>query len=1035
MSSPNAAAESVAIVGMAGRFPGARNVQEYWHNIAIGVESISFFSDDELAASGVDIESVRNDPSYVRAAGIVHGVDLFAAGFFGIPPSEADFMDPQGRVLLECAWEALEHAGYDAARCPGSIGVYAGMGPNSYFIQNVSPYMQGLEAAYGFQARFDNQADSLATRISYRMNLRGPSVTVQSACSTSLVAVFHACQGLLTYQCDMALAGGVSLRMPQKQGYRYQKDWIVSPDGHCRAFDEQAAGTVFSSGAGLVVLKRLSDAMDDGDKIYAVIKGIAVNNDGASKVGYAAPSVDGQAEVIGMALATAGVNAESVGYVECHGTGTPLGDPIEIAGLTKAFRAYTDKVGFCAIGSVKTNIGHVDAASGIAGLIKTALALDHKLIPPSLHFRKANPKLALDTSPFYVSAAPSAWKDADHPRLAGVSSFGIGGTNAHAILEEAPPTPSCGSSRPWQLLVISARTAPALAAATANLGAHLKQNPGCGLPDVAHTLRTGRRGFKCRRALICREIADAVQALEALDPQRVVTQAREGENTPVVFMFSGQGSQYVNMGLELYQHEPTFREHVNRCAEFLAPLLGTDLRHVLYPRPEQTDEATRHLTQTSFAQPAIFLIEYAMTQLWIEWGIHPAKMIGHSVGEYVAACLAGVLSLEDALRLLAARGRLMQSLPTGGMLSVLLSEQETTALLNTDLSLAAVNGPSNCVVSGTTNAIDTLERALAQRGTVCRRLHTSHAFHSPMVDSVLDAFTNEARKAKLSPPKIPFISSLTGTWITAEQATDPVYWTRQMRHTVHFAQGRQELAKIPDHILLEVGPGNVLATLAKHPSYGVPQQVVLSSLGHVLDSHQDEATMLNALGHLWTEGVPVDWTGFGVHERRRRVALPTYPFERQRHWLETTGVPAPHVLPRETPAQRPTTQESACGLTPCVAATPIPAGPQMATRTTSESLVRATWQDVLGVSHVSPNDNFYDLGGNSLMAASVVARLEKTTKVRVDPLELRYQTLGQLAATLDERTHAPAGRNDGSLSNRLMGAIRGAMSAKTAKSR
>lgn len=878
--------EGIAMIGMAGCFPGAKNIQEFWANLKNGVDSISFFSERELAASGIDVASVKDDQNYIRARGILPDAELFDAAFFKINTKEAELMDPQHRLMLEYSWQALETAGYDPDTFEGAIGIYAGTSKNTYFLSNLYPNRHNIDAVNSYQAEMGNEKDYLTTRISYKLNLTGPSVSLHTACSTSLVAVFHACQSLLNYQCDMALAGGVSVKVPQKQGYWYEEGAIASPDGCCRAFDEQGQGTVFSNGVGVVVLKRMEDAVAAGDSIYAIIKGIAINNDGSTKVSFGAPSVDGQAEVIAMAQAVANVEPETISYVEGHGTATPLGDPIEVAALTQAFRAGTEVKGFCALGSVKSNIGHLDAAAGIAGLIKTALALKHKLLLPSLHFEKPNSKFDIENTPFYVNTKLTEWKVEKTPRRAGVSSFGTGGTNAHAVLEEAPPAKPSSASRSWQLLQLSTKTEAALKSATDNLIQYLKASPDCNLADVAYTLQVGRKGFPHRRILVCQDLNDAVNTLDTLDPKRVMTQFQERKQRTVAFMFPGQGSQYVNMGLELYQSEATFREQVDRCAEILKPVLGIDLRHVLYPSDAYSEEATRQLKETAITQPAIFVIEYALAQLWMKWGIQPQTMIGHSIGEFVAACLAGVFSLEDALALLAVRGRLMQDLPGGSMLAVSLPEQEILPLLNQHLSLAAINGPANCVVSGPKEAIKALEQQFAQREIASRHLHTSHAFHSAMMAPILEAFTAEVRKVRLNSPQIPFLSSPTGTWITLEQATDPAYWASHLRQTVRFADGRQELAKTSDLVLLEVGPGNTLTTLAKHPSFETPGQVVLSSLGHVLDDHQDTACLLKVLGKLWLEGVSVDWSGYYAHERRCRVPLPTYPFERKRYWID-----------------------------------------------------------------------------------------------------------------------------------------------------
>ncbi|WP_375501415.1 SDR family oxidoreductase [uncultured Nostoc sp.] len=885
--------EPIAIIGMTGRFPGANSVDKFWQNLVNGVESITFFTDEELIASGVD-PALLNSPNYVKAKGVLEDIEMFDALFFGFTPKEAELMDPQHRLFLECAWEALENAGYDSETYNGRIGVYAGAGLNIYLATNLMSNRDLIESAGSLQVSIGNDKDYVPTRVSYKLNLTGPSINVNTACSTSLVTVHLACQSLLNYQCDMALAGGVSIYTPQKEGYFYQNGGIASPDGHCRAFDAHAQGTVDGSGVGIVVLKRLEDALANGDYIHAVIRGSAINNDGSLKVGYTAPSESGQAAVISEALAVAGVEAEDISYIEAHGTGTTLGDPIEIAALTQAFQTSTQKKGFCAIGSVKTNIGHLDAAAGVAGLIKTTLALKHKLLPPSVNFEKPSPNIDFANSPFYVNKTLSKWTTDGTPCRAGVSSFGIGGTNAHIVLEEAPVDQTQDiafqHSRPWQLLSLSAKTSSALDEMTANLAAYLKQHP-VDLADVAYTLAVGRRAFEHRRIVVCQELNEAGNALEPIDPQRVFTSFQEFKERSVVFMFSGQGSQYVNMGRELYQTEPTFREHIDLCSQILKPHLGFDLQSVLYPQEELAQEAAEKLKQTAIAQPALFAIAYSLAQLWMSWGVRPKAMIGHSIGEYVAATLAGVLSLKDALALVASRGQLMQQLPTGAMLAIHLPEKEVQALLNAEmhtksLQIAAINGPSLCVVSGPKDDVEALQNQLAEKGVNCRRLHTSHAFHSQMMDPILEPFTLAVKKATLNPPQIPYLSNVTGTWITASQATDPSHWAKHLRSCIRFSEGLQQLLKEPEQILLEVGPGRTLSTLATQHSDKTAKQVVLTSLRHPQDRQSDVEFLLTTLGKLWLFGVKVDWSGFYSQQKRLRVPLPTYPFERQRYWIE-----------------------------------------------------------------------------------------------------------------------------------------------------
>ncbi|MBD2095654.1 SDR family NAD(P)-dependent oxidoreductase [Trichocoleus sp. FACHB-591] len=877
--------DGIAIIGMTGRFPGAKNIQEFWHNLQNGVEAIAWFSDEELLAAGVEPDLLQH-PNYVKAGAVLDGIDQFDAAFFGYSPREAETLDPQQRLFLECAWEGLEHAGYDPQRYDGRIGVYAGVGWDSYLVFNLAGHPQLLDQTHGYQTVLSNEKDHLTTRVSYKLNLKGPSLDIQTACSTSLVATNLACQSLLSYQCDMALAGGVTISVPHRTGYLHQTGGILSPDGHCRAFDAQAAGTVAGNGVGVVVLKRLEDAIADRDMIYAVIKGTAINNDGAVKVGYTAPSVEGQAEAIAEALAVAEIEPETISYVETHGTGTALGDPIEISALTQAFRSQTEKKQFCAIGSVKTNIGHLDAAAGVTSLIKTILALHHQQIPPSLHFEQPNPQIDFANSPFYVNTKLTDWKTHHAPRRAGVSSFGIGGTNAHAVLEEAPKLPSFGTSRPWQLLLLSAKTASALEAATTRLSDHLVQHPQ-NLADVAHTLQVGRQRFNHRRMVVCRDNAKAIQILRSQDPKQIVTHVEAPQSRSITFLFPGQGAQYVGMGQDLYQTEPVFREWVDRGSELLKPTLGLDLRDLLY---RSEIDATEQLQQTAIAQPAIFLVEYALAQLWMSWGVQPQTLTGHSVGEYVAACLAGVFSFEDALKLVAKRGQLMQSLPTGSMLAVSLSETQIKLWLNHDLSLAAINAPNLCVVSGTTAAIEELRDRLTAQNIDCRLLHTSHAFHSTMMEPILASFRAAVSQVKLQPPTLRLLSNLTGTWMTAAEASSPDYWVQHLRQPVRFSGGISQLLQEPNCILLEVGPGRTLSTLIRQHQSQASGQIILSSLRHPKDApkeiESDISFLLNVLGRLWLAGVEIDWSGFYAHEQRRRLPLPTYPFERQRYWID-----------------------------------------------------------------------------------------------------------------------------------------------------
>jgi phthiocerol/phenolphthiocerol synthesis type-I polyketide synthase E len=875
----------VAIVGMAGRFPGSETLEQFWENLREGVECIRSLSDEELDSLGVP-RATRRKKNFVKAAALLNDVDKFDASFFGFPPREAEILDPQHRIFLECSWEALEFAGYQPETYPGLVGVYAGTSLSSYLLYNVLPNLSDIHSENNFEVMIGNDKDFLSTRIAYKLNLKGPAIDVQTGCSTSLVAVHLACQALLCYQCDMALAGGVSVQVPQRSGYYYIENGINSPDGHCRAFDAQGRGTIFGSGVGVVVLKRLGDALKDGDHIHAVIRASAVNNDGTQKVGYTAPSVEGQASVISAAQTLADVGPETISYVECHGTGTSLGDPVEIMALSNAFRAVGERRNFCALGAVKSNIGHLDVAAGIAGLIKTVLALEHRLLPPSLHFESPNPQINFENSPFYVNRSLQEWKNGPHPRRAGVSSFGIGGTNAHVVLEEAPAHAHSGPGRSSQLLLLSAKSPDALDAATRRLLEHLRIHPESILADVAYTLAIGRKAFDCRRTAVCTDIADAVRVLREMDPARVSTYQYAGPSRAVVFMFPGGGAQYAQMGRGLYEAEPVFREQVDSCAEMLRPLLGLDIRTFLYPPANEEKEASLRMKEPLIGLPALFITEYAVAKLWMSWGIVAHAFIGHSLGEYTAAALAGVFSLEDALALVVTRAKLFGRLPAGAMAAVPLSAEEIEPYLSDDLSLAAVNGESQCLVSGALSAVDHLVKKLAEEEIECRRLQIDVASHSHMVTPMMGEFGDFLRTLKMYPPRIPYISNVTGTWITGHEAVTPDYWLRHLRQPVLFGPGVQELLSEPTRLLLEAGPGHTLSTLAKMSARKPDALSVLCSMRHPYERQDDLAFLLGTAGKLWLAGASIDWQRFYAHEQRARVVLPSYPFERQRYWLE-----------------------------------------------------------------------------------------------------------------------------------------------------
>jgi acyl transferase domain-containing protein len=895
--------EEIAIVGMAVRFPDAADINAFWHNLRDGKSSIRPFSVDELRASGID-EAMLSNPAFVNAGVSLEDADCFDATFFGFSPFEAEIMDPQQRLFLECAWQALEDAGYDPERYDGAIGVFGSVSPNTYFQNNLITHPDMSRKSGAQLMRLSNEKDHVCTRVAFKLNLKGPAISVNTACSSSGVALHLACQSVLSGECDMAIVGGVRIDAPLKSGYLYEEGGILSPDGQCRAFDAAARGTVFGNGVGIVLIKRLSDAIQAGDSIHCVVKGTAINNDGSQKAAYSAPSVKGQAEVIEEALAMAEVNPESIGYVEAHGTGTSLGDPIEIAALTKAYRKWTEKKGYCPIGSVKTNIGHLFAGAGIAGIMKAVLAIKHKQIPPSLNYKNPNPQIDFTHSPFYVNDMLTDWEDRGFPRRAGVSSFGVGGTNAHVVLEEAPYTEPSPSGRSDHLLVLSARTETALNSVTAKLSEYLKANPNINIADTSYTLKVGRKVFNHRRMLVASNIEDVTDALETRDPQRVITHHHKPSEHDVVFMFSGQGTQYANMGLGLYKNEPLYQQSIDRSAQILEDHLGQDLRDIMFPAEDEIEQASEQLKNTRITQPALFTLEYALAQLWMSWGVRPTAFVGHSIGEYVAACLAGVFSLEDALALVAARGRLIQGLPGGSMLAVFLSENDIAPFLNDRISLAAVNGPELCVVSGEVEAVRTVEQRLHQSKVDCRYLHTSHAFHSSMMEAVLDEFHEHVRNVYFESPRIPIVSTVTGKLVREDEIRKPGYWINNLRQTVRFSDALEELMKAPDRILLEVGPGRTLSTLAQQHPARLKKHMVLSSIPHPFETQSDLAFILNTLGRLWLAGVSIDWSGFYHHERRQRIPLPTYPFERRRYWVEPPKESLVPAMPVQTATKK-----------------------------------------------------------------------------------------------------------------------------------
>ncbi|MGE5342510.1 MAG: SDR family NAD(P)-dependent oxidoreductase [Candidatus Omnitrophota bacterium] len=872
--------QQIAIIGLSVRVVKAKNIDEFWANLKNGVESILFLSDDELIQAGVSPATVKN-PKYIKACSILEDKEYFDASFFGYTPREAELLNPQIRLFHECAWEALEDAGIDPEGYVGLIGVYAGAIQNAEWDYRAlfSPKSQTFG---GFAASKLTGIRYLCTRLSYNLNLKGPSITIQTACSTGLVAVHLACQALLSGECDVAIAGATSLS-PKKAGeFFYSDDLIFSPDGHTRSFDANAKGTLFGEGAGVAILKPLEEAIANNDHIYAIIKSSVINNDGNRKVGFTAPSVEAQVEMMRAAYHLASISPESIAYVEAHGTATPLGDPIEFEALKQAFR--TEKKSFCILGSVKSNLGHLDAAAGIVGFIKAVLALKHNQIPPSLFFKVPNPEINLVDSPFWVNTELFAWESGDYPRRAAVNSLGMGGTNAHIVLEEAPKKDECSRSRDYQMILLSARNKNSLDRMTQNLAAFLEKNREINLADVAYTLQTRRKKFQFRRSLVCRDMEEAIRELAAAKSKTREYHSKN-DDKKIIFMFPGQGTQHINMGLDLYREEEIFRREMDHCFAIIKPYIGFDIKDILYPSDDNREKAKEEINKVLVTPALVFIVEFSLARLLMEWGIKPDAMIGHSFGEYTAACLAGVFSLEDALKIITFRNRLMSQLPPGAMMSVPLPADELNPLLSTGIALAIDNG-SSCIVSGSTEAIDAFEKEMKTKKYICQRIQISVACHSMAMNSVFDEFQTKIATLRLNPPRIPFISNVTGTWINDDEAISPAYWANHLRKTVRFADGIKELVKIENPIFLEVGPGNVLSMIAFQHLERQSEIGIMNLLKHPNQEISDISFLLDKIDKLWLYGINVDWQVFYSKEVRNCVHVPPYAFDKERYWLE-----------------------------------------------------------------------------------------------------------------------------------------------------
>ena len=981
----------IAIIGMAGRFPGSNTIEEFWSLLSEGREAISFFNNDEIDASVPS--SIKNDPAYVKARGVIDGADTFDADFFGFNPRSAELMDPQQRMFLEIAWEVLENSGHLPEKYNGSVGVFAGTGYNTYFTNNVLAHPELVERTGQFNVRLLNEKDYIATRTAYQLNLKGPAVAVYSACSTSLLAIAQAVSSIRDRQCNIALAGAASITSPIKSGHLYEEGSIMSKDGHCRPFDSQATGTVFSDGAGVVLLKSREDAERDRDTIYAIIKGIGVNNDGADKGSFGGPSAQGQAGAIAMAINDAGIEASSISYIEAHGTATPLGDPIEIEGLSLAFGEQEQKQ-FCAVGSVKSNLGHLTAASGVAGLIKTVLALHHQQIPASLFYKDTNPNIDLLDSPFYINAELKTWAS-DQKRRAGVSSFGVGGTNVHVILEEFENVivqPS--ASKPLTLINWSAKTENSTGNYAKKLSGFVENNPDVNVTDIAYTSQNTRADFNSRRFVIASDSTDLLSQLNTETPELSQSKKTESKASEVVFMFPGQGSQYVNMGGELYDNEPIFKAAVDECIALLKDAPQSDIFDVMYPAMADEKSAEK-LKNTFYTQPAIFIVEYAMAKLWMSWGIQPTILTGHSIGEFVAAHLAGVFDLNDALHMISTRAKMVSEVAKGSMLSVRLEASQLEAILPASLSIAAINSNKLCVVAGEDDDIAKFSKILEEKNIPGKLLQTSHAFHSAMMDDIVAAFEDVVKSIKLNAPVKPIVSTVTGTWMSEAEATSTQYWAQHLRKTVRFAEAVNTLQEEDGRLLLEVGPGVALATFARQQA--TPKSTPIIQGFEKNETLTEYYSVLRALGQLWLNGIEPDWKALYQNQRRVKLNLPSYAFDKKRHWLEA---------PPSANAAKETIETT----TEPITTTQIISRESMVRKDILTGKLKELFEDSSGIeiNDASTSMNFIEMGFDSLLLTQISTNLKKEFNVPITFRKLfeEYNTIDLLASYIDSNLPA-----------------------------
>lgn len=999
MKDPN---DKIAVIGMACKFPGADDPEEFWNNLVRGQETLTHFSDEEIRKVEPYFEELKNNPDYVRVRGAIRDVDKFDAAFFGITPKEATETDPQQRVWLETAWKALEHAGCDPFSYSGAIGVFGGGGISSYLINNILRDPKRMDNYFrpdfgsSTQMILGNDTSYITTKTAYHFNLKGPAVYVQTACSTSLVAIVLACQSLYSLESDICLAGGVRISVPQERGYLYQEGTIVSPDGHCRPFDEKAQGMVGSNGVGIVVLKRFEDAVRDNDTIYALVSGWAVNNDGSNKVSFTAPSVDGQAEVIMMAQSMAEVSPEEIAYVETHGTATKIGDPIEVAGLTKAFTSKTSKRQFCGLGSVKSNIGHADAAAGVASFIKTCLSAYHRTIPPSLHFQRPNPHIDFTNSPFYVLNELKSWSG-EKPLVMGVSSFGIGGTNAHVIVEQYQTHEvKAEVSDNWpELLVLSARSENSLEQRKIDLKEFLRNNMNLSIKDVAYTLALGRNQMPLRSYAVASNLTE-------ITADKLFTDNKTpGNISKIAFMFPGQGAQYVNMGLNLYQNIANFREILDECFGIYENETGEDLKSILFNSMHQADSDAR-LASTDIAQPSLFIVEFALAKALEHFGIKPDYLIGHSIGEYVAACLSGVFDLKTALRIVIKRGQLMRKMPGGKMLAVRSEISRLIEISNDLFEIAAHNASESCTISFEAENEEKVKAILSESSISFVPLNTSHAFHSKAFDPILADFRDYINTFNLKKPEIPFISCLTGNFITDEDAISGAYWAKQLRNTVRFREGLSKIAGIEDSIFLEVGPNTHLGSIARQSKEITNKKLIISTLGKS-DSTDERYKVIEALGNMFNLGFAIDFTKLQNSNSFRKIGLPTYPFERNSYWIafeqsQTSLQSRP--LPGETLGYDSNPDHN-------VPDALKQSGNIQEDVDKTSMRIEQVWSTLMGRDNIGLDDDFFEIGGQSLLALQILSGIREEFGHKVSVQEfLDNSTIRKLAVLVLEKISA-----------------------------